>query len=126
MREVVNMAHAFTGLIPFYGTISLEETDRFYRELLGLTLYKDQGACRIYAVLPGAWIGFCTHMEVAIGEHSPIITLLTEDVDGVHRHLVEQGYKPDSEPQENPKFKIYHFFVKDPNGYLVEVQKFLD
>jgi catechol 2,3-dioxygenase-like lactoylglutathione lyase family enzyme len=120
------MSQVFAGLIPFYGTNNLVETDRFYGHLLGLQLYKDQGACRIYEVLPGAWIGFCTHMEVAIGEHSPIITLLTEDVDGMHRHLVEQGYQPDSEPKENPKFKIYHFFAKDPNGYLVEIQKFLD
>ena len=120
------MDHSFTGLIPFYGTENLEETDRFYRQILGMSLHKDQGACRIYEVLPGAWVGFCTHMEVVIGNHSPIITLLTEDVDAVYEHLVEQGWETKDPPQENPRFKIYHFYVRDPNGYLVEVQRFID
>ncbi len=120
------MSNSFDGLIPFYGTSDLEKTHQFYTQALGLKLYKDQGACRIYEVLPGAWIGFCTHMAVAIGEHSPIITLLTDEVDRVHKDMLTKGYKPDSEPQENSRFKIYHFFVKDPSGYLVEVQKFLD
>ena len=29
-------------------------------------------------------------------------------------------------PKINSKFNIYHFFFKDPNGYTLEVQKFLD
>jgi len=116
----------FEGLIPFYGTDDLDSTDRFYKDQLGLSLHKDQGVCRIYEVLPGGWIGFCTHMEVAIGEHSPIITLLTEKVDEVYQSLKKFDCDLGDPPQENPRFKIYHFFVRDPNGYLVEVQKFLD
>jgi hypothetical protein len=30
-----------------------------------------------------------------------------------------------SEPTVSQEFKIYHFFTKDPNGYRLEIQKFL-
>ncbi len=114
------------GLIPFFGTTNLEATHHFYHDLLGLGVYKDQGLCIIYQVRPGACIGFCTHHPVVPSEFSPMITLLTADVDGVYERLVAAGVKADGLPRVNPRFAIYHFFVRDPNGYKVEVQRFLD
>ena len=114
------------GLIPFFGARDLETTHRFYTEVLGLSLYKDQGLCRIYEVSPGAWIGFCTHHPVVPPELSPMITLLTADVDQVHRRLEAAGIETDGPPRVNPRFRIYHFFALDPNGYKVEIQRFLD
>ncbi|MBS4538592.1 VOC family protein [Clostridium sp. D2Q-11] len=113
------------GLIVFFGTDNLEETDKFYRGLLGLQLYKDQGVCKIYKVSDNSGLGFCNHIEKTVKDKSPIITLLTEDVDGVYNNLVDKGYKVDNPPEKNDKFNIYHFFVKDNNGYTVEIQKFL-
>lgn len=115
----------FTGLIAFYGAPDLDATHRFYHELLGLPLYKDQGVCRIYEVPGGGMVGFCQHMKVAIEGKSPIITFLTDDVDGVYAHLEEAGVHADYPPKENPRYNIYHFFVRDPNGYAVEIQRFL-
>lgn len=116
----------YTGLIVFLGTQDLEGTDGFYSGLLGLKLYKDQGVCRIYDIPGGGRLGFCTHAPVIRGERSPIITLLTEDVDKVYARLCQEGFTPAHPPKENPRFGIYHFFVNDPNGYLLEVQRFLD
>ena len=114
------------GLIVFLGTDDLEQTDNFYTNLLGLSLYKDQGVCRIYDVPGGGRLGFCTHIPVTKEEKSPIITLLAADVDDVYQRVVAGGFHPDHPPQENTRFKIYHFFVKDPSGYWVEIQRFLD
>jgi catechol 2,3-dioxygenase-like lactoylglutathione lyase family enzyme len=114
------------GLIVFLGTKDLAQTDKFYRELLDLGLYKDQGVCRIYDVPGGGRLAFCTHIPVTQVEKNPIITLLTDDVDGAYQRLCNGGFTPQHQPQENPRFKIYHFFVTDPNGYWVEVQQFLD
>ena len=116
----------WNGSIVFFGTDDLEQTDRFYRELLGLELYKDQGACRIYEVPGGGMLGFCKHIEVINDTKSPILTLLADDVDGIHKRLVKDGVEIEKEPEENPKFNIYHFFGYDPSGYTVEIQKFLD
>ena len=30
------------------------------------------------------------------------------------------------EPVMNATYNIYHFFMRDPDGYLVEIQRFLD
>lgn len=114
------------GLIPFYGTKDLMRTHEFYSGLLGLSLYKDQKTCRIYEVRPGAYVGFCLHHPVVPEHLSPMITLLTPDVDAVFEHFVRAGVEVDKQPAVNPKYNIYHFFAKDPNGYKVEVQMFLD
>lgn len=114
------------GLIMFLGTSDLEASHRFYSDLLGLPLVRDQGVCRIYEVCPGAFVGFCRHHPVCSPDESPIVTLLIEDVDGVCRQLRESGVEITSGPELNPRFNIYHFFCRDPMGYRVEVQKFLD
>ena len=31
----------------------------------------------------------------------------------------------ETDPAENPKFNIYHCFLRDPDGYLLEIQRFL-
>jgi len=115
----------YDGLIIFLGTDDLEATHNFYSDVLGLPLYKDQGACRIYDIPGGGRLGFCTHIPVTKAEKSPIITLLTEDVDAVHTSIQQTGQNLDP-PRINPRFKVYHFFATDPNGYWVEIQRFLD
>jgi len=59
------------GSIVFFGVKNLEETDSFYRDKLGLELYKDQGLCRIYRVPGGGMLGFCTHQDVISREKKP-------------------------------------------------------
>ena len=116
----------WTGVVTFFGTRNLEKIHHFYHDVLQLPLYKDQGACRIYQVPGGGMIGFCEHLEVKTEGKGPIITLLTDEVDNMHKLLVSKGYQPHNEPKTNHKFKIYHFFAQDPEGYSLEIQKFLD
>jgi catechol 2,3-dioxygenase-like lactoylglutathione lyase family enzyme len=113
------------GLIVFLGTSNLEETHYFYSKILKLPLYKDQGLCRIYDVPGGGKLGFCQHLDISINGKSPIITLLADDVDKMYQELIDNNVVIDEKPKVNPKFNIYHFFVRDPNGYCVEIQKFL-
>ncbi len=40
--------------------------------------------------------------------------------------LNEQGVEFEKLPAHNPQFEIYHCFLRDPNGYLVEIQRFDD
>ncbi len=116
----------FDGLVAFYHTKDLDETHRFYHEILGLPLYKDQGACRIYTVQPDALIGFCNHFPEAAPE-GIIITLLTDAVDDMYARVRDQeGIEIIEPPARNDRFNIYHFFLRDPNGYKVEIQTFLD
>jgi len=114
------------GLISFYGTDDLDKTTEFYEGTLGLKMIKDQGKCRIFSVPGGGALGFCVHMSITTDNKSPIITLLSNDVDGTYHKLIEKGYAVPHEPTLNKEFNIYHFFTRDPSGYCVEIQKFLD
>jgi catechol 2,3-dioxygenase-like lactoylglutathione lyase family enzyme len=37
-----------------------------------------------------------------------------------------RGVAIEKPPAANPEFEIYHFFFRDPNGYLLEIQRFDD
>lgn len=51
-------------------------------------------------------------------------TLVTRKVDEWHRHLEEKGITIEQPPTHNPRYNIYHLFLRDPNGYLIEIQRF--
>lgn len=115
----------FDAHIAFLGTADLAATAEFYEDVLGLELALDQGTCRIYRVRDGAFIGFCARDTAPSGE-GVIVTLVTDDVDGWHARLAARGIVFEKPPALNPKYQIYHCFLRDPNGYLVEIQRFED
>ncbi|MFX1570842.1 MAG: VOC family protein [Promethearchaeota archaeon] len=116
----------FKEFITFLGSKNLELTSNFYQNGLGLTIFKDQGVCLIFNINNQSKIGFCEHMDVIHNDRSPILTLVTENVDEVYETLRNYGLEIVEKPKINHKLKIYHFFFKDPNGYTIEIQKFLD
>lgn len=110
--------------ITFLYTQDLKQTARFYENILGLPLALDQGSCRIYQTAGRqAYIGFC--QRAALDRPTDMIfTLVTQDVDGWYERIRAHGWECQSSPRYNPTYHIYHFFVRDPNGYLLEVQRF--
>lgn len=114
------------GHIVFLPTEDLEQTDRFYRSVLGFRLALDQGACRIYTLPGGGYWGFCTHSQAMADPGRVVLTLLVADVAKWHFALARAGVPVDGPPRVNDAFRIEHFYATDPNGYRVEVQRFLD
>ncbi len=112
--------------VTFLATRDLAETAAFYEELLGLPLILDQGTCRIYEVAGGAFLGFCQHLPVTESDPPVIVTLVSQEVYAWYEHLIDKGADIQQQPVLNAAYNIYHFFIRDPNGYLVEVQQFLD
>ena len=116
--------------ITFLYTRDLVQTARFYEEIIGLHLKLDQGTCRIYQVTQHSYLGFC-QQSVATPpptESDPpqaILTIVTADVDEWHQYLKERNIVPQGPPAINPDYDIYHFFLRDPNGHLLEIQQFL-
>ena len=113
------------AVITFLPVRDLDATHRFYHDVLGLPLALDQGACRIYRVANGGFVGFCRR-EGATPVEGVIITLVTPDVDGWHRRLTAGGIDADGPPRHNPTYDIHHFYTRDPDGWAVEVQRFDD
>ncbi len=112
--------------ITFLYTPDLAASVRFYEDILGLELALDQGTCRIYGTTPNAFLGICERAEESIDPRSVIFTFVTGDVDGWYEMLKEKGVEFEKPPMFNPRYQIYHCFLRDPNGYLIEIQRFED
>ena len=53
-----------------------------------------------------------------------MISLVTDDVDNWYQRLRARGVDIDEAPRRLEQFGIYTFFVRDPNGYVIEFQQF--
>lgn len=122
---------AIDAQITFVYTTDLARSVEFYEGKLGLPLVLDQGGCRIYRVVGGAYVGVCQRAAADIqlpppDKRSVILTLVTEDVDGWYERLAGLGVAFEKPPCFNAEYRIHHVFLRDPSGYLVEIQRFED
>lgn len=112
--------------VTFLYTQNLAATDRFYGEIMELPLVLDQGSCRIYQVGADSFLGFCERVEAPAQPVGIIFTFVTQAVDEWHAYLTAKGVEFEKPPSLNPTYNIYHTFLRDPNGYLLEIQRFQD
>lgn len=118
------MSAPFSQQVTFLYTPDLAATARFYEDLLTLPLALDQGSCRIYRVSESAFLGFCARDGAQPA--GVIVTFVTQDVDGWYARLAARGVIFEKAPAFHPGYNIYHCFLRDPNGYLLEIQRFCD
>ncbi len=119
---------AIVSSVNFYPCSDIEVTHRFYSESLGLTLYNDQGKAKIYDTGYGYW-GFVQYDHHAPNPAGLCLSLNCHDqadVDHQYDLLVAKGLTPLAPPHQHAQFPVYSFFLKDPDGYLIEFQKILD
>lgn len=114
--------------ITFLYVEDLERSSAFYQGILGLSLALDQAHCRIYRTGKRAYLGVCENKDrVNQGDREGVIfTLVVADVRGWYDYLREQGWEVEEEPKYNERYLITHFFLRDPDGYLLEIQRFED
>lgn len=114
--------------IVFFYTHDLAQTADFYEQVIGLRLARDQGTCRIYHTSGNSYVGFCQrdNMPPLPQGERPIVlfTLVTDAVDEWYEALKAKGVDFESPPTANARYGIYHSFLRDPNGYLIEIQRF--
>jgi catechol 2,3-dioxygenase-like lactoylglutathione lyase family enzyme len=113
----------FDAQITFLHVADLARSAAFYGGVLGLELVRDQGACLIFRVTERAFLGVCDHRPPDPG--GMILTLVADDVDVWAGRLVAAGHEIEG-PSVNERFGLYHCFVHDPDGHLVEIQRFDD
>jgi catechol 2,3-dioxygenase-like lactoylglutathione lyase family enzyme len=105
--------------------INLEESKRFYREILGF-----QDVVRPPFDFPGAWLynyGMMIHLvenpmfspDDDINTRGAHVAFHVDDIDAAEANLRQRGvtYKKSSVPGRN----ITQLFFQDPSGYLVEI-----
>jgi catechol 2,3-dioxygenase-like lactoylglutathione lyase family enzyme len=123
-------------VLTFFRVRDLDATRDFYERDLGLTLERDQGSCLIFAAGSG-YVGFCTLGDDAQraapsdpeggradAASAPLLTFVTDDVDGLYARMRRLGIETESPPRHDDRFGIYHFFARDPDGHRLEVQRF--
>jgi catechol 2,3-dioxygenase-like lactoylglutathione lyase family enzyme len=116
----------FDQFVVFVSVADLARAHDFYTDAVGLEMVLDQGQCRIYRVAAEAYLGLCDNPETAGATGGAIITLVTDRVDVVYDRLLASGVVVDHPPAYNPRFDIYHAFVRDPDGNRIEIQQFRD
>ena len=122
-----NMSHpSIDQQVTFLYTRDLAKTARFYDEVIGLEQVLDQGTCLIYRVSDNSFLGFCQNDDVPILPTGIIFTLVTSQVDSWYDYLQRRGVEFEKPPSYNAAYNITHCFLRDPNGYLLEIQQFHD
>ena len=111
--------------ITFLPCADLERSRDFYGRVLGLTLVVDQGTCLIFRVSADAYIGVCERTEPDPGVGT-ITTFVTDDVDAWCAEIVDRGGMIDSGPEHSDTYRIHHAFLRDPDGNVLEIQRFDD
>ncbi len=114
--------------ITFLYTNDLARTAQFYEDVLGLQLKLDQGTCRIYQISRDGYLGFCLQTGAVpppSDSQRVIITFVVPSVDEWNQYLQEQEVPLEKPPAINAEYNIYHFLLRDPNGYVLEIQQFL-
>lgn len=113
--------------IAFLPCYDIKKTSDFYTEKIGLRLDCDQGFCRIFDTGYGFW-GFCQYdnkIPVVDGICLSLNCRDEADVDKYFELMKSRGCEVVKSPQKHDRSPVYSFFVRDPNGYLVEFQKIL-
>jgi predicted enzyme related to lactoylglutathione lyase len=106
----------------------LEPAAQFYEKVLKLELVEDQGFARIYRTAPQAFVGLVAGER---GFHQPspasavLVTLAVEDVDGWYARVQAHDVKILRELATHDSIQVRCFFIEDPGGYAIEIQKFL-
>lgn len=116
---------SFDAQIVFFPTADLQRCAHFYEQALGLEMVLDQGGVRIYRGAGSGFLGFSQSSGPLVADDRLILTLVCDDVDGWYARLSEAGVATDGPPRENERYRIYHFFARDPDGYRIEIQRFL-
>jgi catechol 2,3-dioxygenase-like lactoylglutathione lyase family enzyme len=118
----------FEEQIVFIKVDDLNSSREFYEEILGFPLVLDQGKCRIVQTKKGGggYFGYCDSGGNSKDSGGVIFTFVTPNVDDWYRYLETKNVELLGKPKINQEFGIYHFYFKDPDGHLLEIQKFLD
>lgn len=113
------------AFVTFLSVTDLDESAAFYEGRLGLVLVVDQGSCRIYRVSESGFLGLCVS-DRPVGAPGLIVTLVRDDVESYCAELVADGLVFERPVAHNERFGITHAFLRDPDGHLVEIQRFDD
>ncbi len=124
---MVAMVPEVEGLITFFYYKDLSKAAKFYEEIMGFELAVDQQWSKIYRVAENACLG-C--VDGNVGYHKPseikpvMLTVIVDDPDAWYKHFKKNNVETINEPHDDEELNLRIFLLKDPEGYVIEIQKF--
>ena len=109
------------GGITFIRTAMIDTIKNFYLKEVGCELWLDQGGCAILQH-GNQLFGFC---EAAEAELEGLLTFFYTNTKMVDHMYMKLHDRADMPPSKNDKYRIYHFFARDPEQRRIEFQVFL-
>jgi len=115
------------GLLTFFYYKDLKRAAEFYQKIMGFKLVQDQRWAKIFQVAENAYMG-C--VDGNVGYHKPsdakpvMLTVVVDDPDAWYRHFKSHGVETISEPHDDKELNLRIFLLRDPEGYVIEIQKF--
>jgi hypothetical protein len=109
------------GGITFIRTAMIDTLKDFYLNEVGCDLWLDQGGCAIFQH-GNQLFGFC---QAAKAELEGLLTFFYTNTKMVDYMYGKLNHLADAPPVKNPKYRIYHFYARDPEGRRIEFQVFL-
>ena len=116
-----------SGLITFLYYEDLKRAAKFYGEVMGFELTTDQKWTKIFRVAENAYVG-CVDGNVGYHKPSPtkpvMLTVVVDDPDAWYEHFKAHGVETLNEPHDDTELNLRIFLLEDPEGYVIEIQKF--
>jgi predicted enzyme related to lactoylglutathione lyase len=119
---------AKSGIVWFYYD-NLTEASTFYEQTMGFELVVDQQWAKVYRIDERAFVGVVAGEKGSFRPQDHNAVLLTIVVDEVRpwlERLRSKGASITTDVLEKEEIGVRCFFLKDPGGYAIEVQQFLD
>ena len=111
--------------IVFFRTKNLSTIKEFYESIPNIELWLEQADCIVFKH-GNLLVGFCQRENTDTQGMITFVYDSKEEVDTMKTWCNTHHVPLDSLPKENQKYRIYHFFARDPDGRAIEFQYFLD
>jgi len=125
-----SMQHPETkGILTFFYYKDLQKAADFYEKIMGFQLIQDQKWAKIFKVRDNAYMG-CVDGNVGYHKYSDtkpvMLTVIVDDPDAWYEHFKANGIETINEPHDDKDLNLRIFLLHDPEGYVIEIQKFYE
>lgn len=128
MLAGTHAATAFGAAITWLYSDDLATHAAFYREVIGLAPVLEQrgeaGGCVLFRLAAGAFLGLCDFAHRPRGTAGVLLTFVVPELAPAMAALAARGAVFAGAVEEHPGRRCV--FLRDPAGYLLEVQQFTD
>lgn len=116
------------GSITFFYYEDLAKAEEFYGGVMGFEKVIDVDFAKVFRISGDAHVGIVDGEKGSMRptRDKPVMfTVIVDDIEAWHRHLVERGVEIDQPPREASYLRMKTLLFRDSEGYVVEILEFL-